>query len=57
MFGFNDIKEELLYYEKTEMTSFQKINMFINSFSNNFLSNYINDCDASTELGLDSDEC
>jgi hypothetical protein len=57
VFGFNDIKEELLYYEKTEMTSFQKINMFINSFSNDFLSNYINDCDASTDLGLDSDEC
>jgi len=32
-FTWEDIKDELAYFEKAEMSSFQKINLFFNSIS------------------------
>jgi hypothetical protein len=33
-FLFEDIRDELSWYEKQELTSFQKINMFFNKITN-----------------------
>ena len=40
-FMFEDIKNELQYFEKQTMTPFQKINLFFNQIANDQLEGYI----------------
>ncbi len=55
-FMFEDITTELQYYEKQEMSSFQKVNMFFNQITNPQLHNYIAGTDETYKLPEQSSE-